>query len=190
MEKFSHKVGKAVEIIKKGGVIAAPTDTVFGLLANAKDRKAVKRVFKIKKRSFTKPIPLFVKSIEQAKNYAIINKEQKDFLKEKWPGRTTVVFKAKKNKLPDILFKKSNTIGLRIPDSDLIKKLFKNLNFPLTATSANISGENPARTKKQAKKHFQEEEHKPDLILKGSCFKTKPSTVIDYTSSKIKIIRN
>lgn len=190
--KFSQKnlrkvVKRAKESIKKGEVLVSPTDTVYGLLADAKNERAVKKIFKIKKRPGGKPIPIFVKNIKMAKNLAFIDKNQEKFLKKFWPGKLTVVFK-RKNKLTKILFGREKTIGLRIPNYKLVNLLLEKLNLPLTGTSANISGK-PATTKiKEVLRQFQE--FQPDLVIDaGNLPKSKPSTVIDLTKKKPKILR-
>lgn len=154
-------VEKAVETIKKGGVVVYPTDTVYGLGANALDEKAVKRVFEIKKRDLKKPISIIVRDIEMAKKVASFSKNTEKILKKILPGPVTVILHKKKI-LPDILTGGSKKVGLRIPDCEFTKALMEKLDFPITTTSANISG-------------------KP---IKG-----KPSTVVDLTGPEPKILR-
>lgn len=189
-KNFKKIIIEAKNLIKRGRVIICPTDTVYGLIADATNKKAIERVFRIKKRERKKPIPVFVKDIEMAKKFAHINKNQERFLNSVWPGKITVVFKRKKSKLPNILFGEEKTIGLRIPKYKLINKLSAKLNFPLTGTSANISGK-PASTKiKEIINQFKTRKIKSDLILDdGNLPPSLPSTVIDLTSKKIKILR-
>jgi L-threonylcarbamoyladenylate synthase len=189
-KKNLRKVVRITEkSIKKGEVVLCPTDTVYGILADATNKKAVERVFKIKKRPKGKPIPIFVKDIKMAKKLAFINKKQEDFLKMVWPGKVTVVLK-RRNVLPKILSGRTKTIGLRIPDYKLVNNLLLKLNRPLTGTSANISGK-PASTKiKEVIKQFKKEKTKPDLILDAGNLKpSSPSRVIDLTGKKFKILR-
>jgi len=187
MRKKRLKINEAVKIIRQGGVVICPTDTVYGLLADTNNENAIRKIFKIKKRSKGKPIPIFVKDIEMAKELAFIDKKQEKFLKMVWPGKVTVVLK-RKNVLPRILFGNKKTIGLRIPDYKLISLLLKKLNYPLTGTSANISGK-PASTKiKEVLKQFGKE--KADLVLNYGDLKfSLPSIVIDLTGRNIKILR-
>ena len=107
---------QAVLIIKKGGVVICPTDTVYGLIADAKNYSAVKKVFEIKKRKSNKPFPVFVKNIKAAKTIAFISRSQERFLKKIWPGKLTAVLKAKPLKFPKGVISKHKKIGLRIPD--------------------------------------------------------------------------
>jgi len=181
-------IKEAVKSIKRGEVMVCPTDTVYGLVADATNKKAVEKLLKIKKRS-RNPIPIFIKDLKTAKKTAQINKKQEKFLKRVWPGKVTAVL-VRKNKLPEILFGERTTIGLRIPKYKLVQELFKKINRPLTGTSANISGK-PATTKiKKIIKQFKNQRFRPDLILDAGDLKpSKPSMVIDLTGSKQKILR-
>lgn len=186
---FKKIIEEAIKFIKKSEVLVCPTDTVYGLICNAKNRKAVKKLFKIKRRSKRKPIPIFVRDIKMAESLAHINENQQKFLKKVWPGKITVILK-RKNNLPKILFGKTKTIGLRIPNYKLINILLKKLNQPLTGTSANISGR-PASTKiQEILKQFENQKNQPDLILdSGNLKPSKPSRVVDLTGREIKILR-
>lgn len=173
-----------VKLIKQGKVIVCPTDTVYGLIADVTNKKAVEKVFKIKKRKIKKPIPIFIKDLKTAKKIAEIDKKQEKFLRKVWPGKVTVVLKRKKTKR-NLYGVDKKTIALRIPRYRLINTLLRNINQPLTGTSANIS-DRPATTKiKEVLKQL-----KPDLIIDAGNLKpSKPSKVIDLTSKKTKIIR-
>lgn len=185
--------------LKNGKVIVSPTDTVYGLIANAKDERAVKKIFKIKKRSLKKSIPIFVRNLKMAKKFALINKKQEKFLKKVWPGKVTVILKAKpkaKKLFKFGIISSENKIGLRIPKYRLINSLLKKLNLPLTGTSANISGKSPSTKIKEVLKQFTlrqgsgQEKYQPDLIIDfGNLPKSKPSIVLDLTVLPPKILR-
>ena len=178
-----------VKSIKQGEVMVCPTDTVYGLIADATNGKAVKKLLKIKKRNTQKPIPIFVKDIKIAKKFALINKNQEKFLKKVWSGKVTVVLK-RKGKLPRILFRNKKTIGLRIPDYKIINQLLLIINRPLTGTSANISGQPPSTKIKEVISQFKNQKFQPDLIIDaGNLPKSKPSIVLDLTTSPTKILR-
>lgn len=177
-----------VKAIKQGKVVISPTDTMYGLIADATNIKAVRKILKIKKRETQKPIPIFVKDIKTAKKFAKISEKQEKFLRKVWPGKVTVVLK-RKGQLPKILFGKKKTIGLRIPNYKLINQLLLITNLPLTGTSANISNQPPSTKIKEVLKQFKNSKSKPDLIIDASNLKpSKPSTVIDLTQ-EFKILR-
>lgn len=154
-------IQRVAGIIKRGGVVVYPTDTVCGLGANALDKEAVRKVFEIKGRDFRKPVSIIVRDLGMTKQVASFGKETEKILKKILPGPVTVIL-YKKKILPDILTGGSKKIGIRIPDCEFTKALMEKLDFPITTTSANISG-------------------KP---IKG-----KPSTVIDLTGPKPRILR-
>jgi len=182
-------IKKIKESLEKGKIIVFPTDTVYGLICNARNEKATKKIFKIKKREKKKPLGIFVRNIKMAKKFAEIDKEKEKFLEKIWPGKMTIIFK-RKGKLPKILFGKQKTIGIRIPDYKLIKDLFFKINFPLAQTSANISGKEAPTDIKKVLAYFRNQKEKPDLILdKGVLKKAKASTVLDLSGKTPKILR-
>lgn len=179
---------EAIKAIKQGKVIVCPTDTVYGLIADATSKKAVERIFKIKKRERKNPIPVFVKDIKMAKKLAKIDKKQEKFLKSVWPGKVTAVLEKKKTKKIYGVDKK--TIALRIPRYRLVNELLKKLSLPLTGTSANISGKSSATEIKKILAQFKNQKYQPDLIINaGDLPRNKPSKVLDLTVFPPKILR-
>lgn len=180
LKASKQNLNQTAKAIKRGQVIICPTDTVYGLLCNTDSKRAVDKLFKIKKRSSKKPIPVFVKNINMAKKIAKINKKEEDFLRRVWPGKVTAVLMSKKDK---------GTIGIRIPKYKFVLELLKKVNHPLTGTSANISGRPPSTKIKEVLKQFQNQKHQPDLILDAGNLKpSNPSMVVDLTQD-FKILR-
>lgn len=192
---------KAVDVIGKGGVVIFPTDTVYGFLADAYNKKAVEKIFKIKKRQSEKPLPVFVKDIKMAKELAEINKDQEKIIKKYWPGKYTFVLKSqipmpkfqtnpKFQILNSKLLTKNGTIAIRIPKYKFLNDLLKKIDKPLAQTSVNISGK-PALIKiKEIIAEFGTCKNKPDLIVnRGDFEKAKPSKIVDLTKNKVKILR-
>jgi len=186
------EVNKIEKAIINGKKVVLPTDTVYGLICDARNEKAVKKIFKIKKRPFNKPIGIFVKDIKMAKKIAHIDEEQEKLLKQNWPEKITFILRKKsvKDKTQQIFCGTKQSIGIRVPDYKLINQLFKKIDFPLAQTSANISGE-PATTKiSQILKQFENEKAQPDLIIDaGNLPESKASVVIDLTNKQPKILR-
>jgi len=192
IEKISKKtIKEAVKIIKNGGVVACPTDTVYGLIADATNKNAVKKIFDIKKREKGKAISIFLEDIDSIKKFAFLNKKQKIFLKKYLPGKFTIILKRKKpSGLPNILFGGKNTIGIRIVKNKLINYLIKELKKPLTATSFNISKREPSGKINEIIKQFKNISLKPDLVIKkDKKGNIKPSKIIDLTKDKPIVLR-
>lgn len=188
IQENKKNIKKIIAALKNGAVLVLPTDTVYGLVCDATSKKAVEKIFEIKKRNKSKPLPVFVKDIKMAQKYTVISARQKEFLNEKWPGAATFVMRAKKGLSP--LVYKKGTIAMRHPDYKLIIEILKLLKRPLAQTSANISG-SPATTKvKEVLELFNGRNIQPDFVVDaGDLPKNKPSIIIDITSNKIKILR-
>jgi len=188
-KNFQEVIKKTIKSIQKGKVIVCPTDTVYGLLCDATNKKAVEKIFRIKRRPRGKPIPIFVRDIKTAKSLAFIDRSQVKFLKKVWPGKITVILKPKRKSLKGI-GKPKKEIGLRIPNFKLLNFLLKKLNRPLTGTSANISGKPASGNLKEVMRQFKDKKHQPDLVIDaGNLPKSKPSTVLDLTIWPPKILR-
>lgn len=179
-----------INVLSKGGIIAAPTDTVYGLLADAANEIAVKKILAIKGRNAKKGMPIFVASLGDAKKIAHINKKQEAFLSHVWPGKITAILSLKPNApIAKEAVKNNGTIALRVPSHPLILQLLKAYKKPLTGTSANRSGlpscRNTACIREQLEKLL------PDLIVEGGMLATsEPSTIVDLTQEPFKILRD
>ena len=182
-------ISQAVDILSRGGSIVYPTDTVYGLGVNPFDDFAVRRLFRIKKRDSSKPVPIIVKSIAMAKKLAYIDSKKEKILRSVWPGAVTVVL-YKIEIVSGFLSANTNTVALRIPDNDFCIKLIKAFNSPITSTSANISGENSFVDPEDIVNRFKGELYKPDLVIDAGALKsTRASTVLDLTQGKPKVTR-
>ncbi len=182
-------IQKAMTVIQRNGSLVYPTDTVYGLGVNALQAHCLERLFKIKKRPETKPVPVMVRDIAMAKELAFVDKKTEKVLRAVWPGPVTVILK-KREVVPDILTAGQRTIGLRIADCRLTQSLMANLDIPITATSANFSGQSPLNSSAEIIKIFTKAYPRPDLILEaGQLPVSQPSTVLDLTGQQPKILR-
>jgi L-threonylcarbamoyladenylate synthase len=174
-------------VISRGGVIAYPTDTFYGLGTDPKNPVAVKRLYEIKGRKADQPILLLIKKAEDVKEWAAeINPASENFMKKFWPGPLTLVFKAGADVLRE-LTAGTGTIGLRVPGNELTRSLLDFLGIALTGTSANVSGRPNPQTAEEAAASVGD---KVDLILDGG--KTaggKPSTVVDVSTDRPRVLR-
>lgn len=170
---------RTTAVLKRGGVIAYPTDTVYGLGADATNTKAIAKVYAIKGRDFRKPLSIAVSSVKMLGKCAKIGKREGLLIKSLWkaglfPGPTTLLLR-KKN-LPSILTNGSPMVGIRIPASKACLSIVKNFDRPITSTSANPSGMRPAKSHGSIDKSIRE---KVDIVVKGKCAHGKESTIID-----------
>lgn len=183
LEKIDLKI--VVDYLKKDKIVVAPTETAYGMLANALSENAVKKVFEIKQRDVSKELSVFMRDVEMAKEYAELNNEALKLAEKYLPGPLTLVLKIKKH-IPFV----KNTLGIRISSYDLIKKIMTEVDFPVTATSANIANEKSCYSVDKIKAQFEGKEKQPDLVIDGGNLKEGHiSTVVDLTENKAKILR-
>jgi L-threonylcarbamoyladenylate synthase len=182
-----QKIDLISRILHTNGLAVYPTETFYGLGANCFSEKAVARIYRLKKRERTKPLSVIVSSMDMVKE---ITSERPELfyliLDQFWPGPLTIVMKASKE-FPDYVTGPSKTIGIRWPDQKWLNALVHKTGFPVTATSANVSGKKEVASAKKAIKIF---EGHVDLVVDGG--KTKgdlPSTVLSLVSGKPKILR-
>ena len=187
-QDFPSVVKKAAAALLKGMVLVCPTDTVYGLLADATNKKAVEKVFKIKGRREGKPLPIFVKDIVMAKTLAEVSFLQEKYMRKVWPGKVTLVLKSR-GKLP----KETGTaerIGLRIPKHRFAQAVLKEVRRPLTGTSANLAEKPSLSESKKVIAQFQNRKYKPDIVFDaGKLPYSRPSKVIDITGTTPNILR-
>lgn len=175
--RADKEVKEAAEIIKAGGLVIYPTETVYGLGADPFNRIAVLKVFGAKRRSFDKPLPVAVSSLEEADKLVFVNDPARKIAGAFLPGPVTMILK-KKARLPKELTAASDKIGIRVPDHPIALRLIE-LAGSITATSANISGKPAPTTGYDAKKQIGD---RVNFVLDGGRCKIKePSTVIDLT---------
>ncbi|GAI80381.1 unnamed protein product [marine sediment metagenome] len=176
----------AARIVKRGGLVIYPTETVYGLGCNPLDAQAVKRVLDVKGER-NKPLPVLAASIEDVEKVAFISQNGKRLAAKFWPGPLTMVF-PKKSSLPDIVTFNYDSVGLRIPNNDVTLQLISLCGGLLIGSSANITGEEPPRNVQEISGKLKE---MVDVVLDGgSTVQGTPSTVADLTLDKPKILRD
>lgn len=180
-------IQQAAGIIKKGGIIIFPTETVYGLGADAFNSEAVKKIFSIKKRSLKKPLPVLIADIKDLKRLVKnISLSAEILLKKFWPGPLTLVLKKKKS-APDEITAGGSTIAVRMPSNKIALALIKASRTVLVGTSANISGQASAKTVKEISEELR---MKVDLILDaGACKIGLVSTIVDLSGRNLRILR-
>lgn len=172
-------------ILLNKGIGIIPTDTVYGLCTNALDKNLVKKIYKIKKRDFYKPLVLFVKNKEEIEKFAYVDEISKKLIDKFLPGEITIVLK-KKEVCPDVSLKKFDTVGFRIPNHPFVLNLLNNLPFPLATTSANISKQKTPKNLEGLREIF---DGLVDFIVDGDWLGETPSTVVQVIYGNVNILR-
>jgi L-threonylcarbamoyladenylate synthase len=178
---------KIIEFITTGKTIAFPTETFYALGVSAYNEEAIKKVFAIKGRDYTNPLPIIIEDETMLKEVASeIPATATSLMREFWPGGLTLIFKTSK-KIPPLLTAHTDTIAVRISSHPLARMLVAGVGCPITATSANPSGQKSCSSATDVAKSIG---NAVDLIVDGG--KTEgllPSTIVDLTSTPPKIVR-
>jgi L-threonylcarbamoyladenylate synthase len=179
-----EKIDEALRVLKEGGIVLYPTDTVYGLAVNINDNDALKRLYNLKNRQLNKPISICVSDLAGIDKVAYMDDEISKKVSEMLPGPFTVIL-TKKDSISPILTAGTKKIGIRIPNSPLCWELTRE--FPITTSSANISG---MKTPCSINEIINQLGENVDLVLNAGDYKeSKPSTVIDFTVKPPKILR-
>jgi L-threonylcarbamoyladenylate synthase len=186
-ELFQKAVRRATEFLRAGEVVALPTETVYGLAANALDEKAVAKIFQIKGRPANNPIIVHVADNEMAKRCVKNWPELADkFSKSFWPGPLTIVLPRAKE-IPDIVVAGGETVGIRWPSHPFIQAVIRECDFPLAAPSANLSNQISPTNAEHVRKSLG---GKIPLIVDGGQSQVGiESTVLDLNANPPQILR-
>ena len=181
-------IGQTARVLQEGGVIAYPTETIYGIGCSAFNNEAVNRIYHLKGRDRSKAMILIAADLLQISDLVrSIPDSAQRLMDNFWPGPLTMVFKASA-RINEFAFRKSKTIAVRIPACPICLALLKSCDFPIVSTSANRSGEPESTTAGPVIKTFSGQ---LDLILDGGTTPSKaPSTVIDMTKTPPKILRD
>lgn len=187
----TEDIKAAGEVLKQGGIVAFPTDTVYGLGAVFDDEKAVRKIFAAKGREEKKPLSILVADIVQVELLSEIKsgemaQKAERLMKKFWPGALTLIFQ-KKPGIPDAVTAGGETIGIRMPDMELTRELIRAAGKPLAAPSANTSGK---RSSVSAREVLEDLDGKIDMVIDGgTCPVGVASTVVDMTGETPVILR-
>jgi len=184
-------------VLRRGGIVVVPTNTVYGIIGRATDADVVRRIFEIKERPTDKPLPVFVSDIAMARECAEVSDRVVPFLERVWmnttndfAGKVTVVLKKKEGMLPDVLTAGGETVGMRVPQDRFLRDLLVRCGEPLVQTSANISGEESARSADEVVRMFEGRSLQPDYVIDGGAVSGVASTVVDLTGVSPRILRD
>ena len=170
-------IERAVSVLMHDGLIVYPTDTIYGLGADAFSEEAIEKVYDAKKRDLAKPISIAVSDFEMLAAVSRIDTPMQEFIEKFLPGPVTVVVPARKT-IPGILTGGTGLIGIRIPAHEIARQVIERFDAPITATSANLSGGKDPQTPDECTAPH-------DLLIDGGKLPGTPSTVVDLITRTI-----
>ncbi len=181
-----QNVDRAVEFLRKGGVLIHPTDTCYGMAADITNQNAVEKIHLLKQMSLHKPMSILVSDTSMLKQYGKTNQKIDDIVKKYLPGALTLIIPKTQN-VPQHYAEGKSSIGIRIPDDSLSLEICKRLGKPLTTTSANLTGQIQAYSSDEVANYFEDQDV---LFFDGGLLKKqKPSTIIKVKEDGFEIIR-
>lgn len=184
---MNDNIDKAAEIIKGGGIVLLPTDTVFGICCRIDKKESLERLFKIKKRDVSQAVPILVSSTEMVKEYAqAFDEKVEKLMEDYWPGGLTIILPCHKDKVLSLVRGDGDTVGFRIPDMLSTFQIIEKVGVPIVGTSANFHGQ-PSVTK------YTDLDPQlvqlVDFVLEEDSLGEQSSTVIDCSQKPWKILR-
>ncbi|MBI2474976.1 threonylcarbamoyl-AMP synthase [Candidatus Uhrbacteria bacterium] len=185
-----EEIRKAVVILRKGGVVVFPTETAYGIAADATNTRAVEKVMAIKGRATGKAPPLIVADLKMAEKHALLSPIFDQLISSFWPGPLTIVSPIRKESTLSSLVVQDNTIAVRVSSHPIAQALSQLLNVPIVATSANLAGESPCYDIESVKRQFKSQLLLPDLYLDGGVLPIRqPSTIITEKNGRTVVLR-
>jgi L-threonylcarbamoyladenylate synthase len=180
-------VYEAGRILKGGGIVSFPTETVYALAADAYNQETVAKIYRIKRRDRSKPLSVFLRDADEARRVVDhVSRDAQKLMDKYWPGPLTLVFKCNTCKL-SVVLGKGNKLGIRVSPTKLIDRLLDACKVPFTATSANISGKKSCVAANRVHYFFN---GRIDLILDGGRSTVfLPSTVLDVSGERVVLLR-
>ena len=175
----------AVDVLKKGGIVVYPTGTIYGLGADIYNKEAINRILKIKKESRQKLFSFVCGDLKEASKWAHIPNQAFRIMKRVLPGKFTFVLPAS-NDVPKSIIQKRRTVGIRIPDSEIARKICEELGRPILSTSVPKGGDDYSVDPFEIADRYK---HELNLVLACGVMPSLPSTIVDFTVNPPEIIR-
>ncbi len=184
---FTDSLRGAAEILRGGGLVAVPTETVYGLAGNGLDAGAVEKIYEVKGRPAVKPLSLMVAGPEEMERYCLdVPPQARTLAARFWPGPLTIVLRARPE-IPPVVLAGGDTVGLRWPDHPLTLALLRETALPFAAPSANPSGEPSPKDARQVLAYFDGKIE--GVVDGGACGIGRESTVLSLASTPYRILR-
>ena len=180
---LENQMNEICDVIQKGGIVAFPTETVYGVGIHFNDEEALERLMEAKNRDYSKAITLMVADKADISQYAYISPQAQKMIDQFMPGMITLIFK-KKESVHDSMTNGKSTIGIRIPDSEFVLSLLKKVG-PMLVTSANLSQHSNTTSTQEVLNQL---DGRIDLVVDGKTSDNIASTVVDVSQDEIKIL--
>lgn len=178
-------ISQICDQLRRGGVIAYPTDTTYGLGCDIFSRQGVNAIYQLKQRDPRKPFSFICKDLADVARYAHVSNFAFKILKRHLPGPYTFILEANRV-VPDSLVTRQKTVGIRIPADPIALAIVQELGQPLVTTSANLAGEEPLHDPQEIQRLFGA---RLDLVVDGGIRLGDPSTVISLIGDRIEVLR-
>jgi len=178
-------IKKAVEILRQGGIIIYPTDTVYGLGCDLFNKKGIEKIYDIKKRDRKQPLSFICSDLKDISQYAQVSDYAYKVMKRLLPGPYTFILKASRL-VPKIIIPKRQTTGIRVPDNPICMALIAELGHPIISTSVKDSRGDVMTDPEEMERNYH---HVVDMVLDGGISSTTPSTVLNLVDDVVEIIR-
>ncbi len=178
-------IDKAVDLLKDGGVIAYPTDTIYGFGCDMYNKKAIQRIYQIKKRDPQKPFSFICSDLKNISLYAQVTNQAYKIMKRCLPGPYTFILLGTKL-VPKIMVTKRKTVGIRVPNNNICLSLVKTLGNPIISTSVGLSGGEVFSDPSLIEETFSSQ---IDLTIDGGLLASQPSTIISLIDDEVEVIR-
>lgn len=180
-----RQIARIVATLKSGGVIAYPTDTIYGFGCDVFNRKAVEQIYRIKGRDSKKPFSFICSDLSSVTRYAQVSNFAYRVMKRLLPGPYTFILEATRQ-APAAATTRQRTVGIRIPDHPVALAIVRELGEPLVTTSINLAGENPLCDPLLIDEQFGRQ---LDLVVDSGILRGDPSTVVSLVDDRIEVLR-
>jgi tRNA threonylcarbamoyl adenosine modification protein (Sua5/YciO/YrdC/YwlC family) len=178
-------VGRVVELLRSGGIVAYPTDTTYGIGCSIFNKRGIERIYILKQREKKKPFSFVCSEISEVAKYAKVSNYAFKILKRYLPGPYTFVLSAS-SIVPDLLVTKQKSVGIRIPANKICMEIVKGLGHPIITTSANISGEEPIGDPEEVDRRLGKQ---LDIVVNGGVMSAEVSSVISLINDVPVVLR-
>lgn len=178
-------IAKVVEVLERGGIIAYPTDTTYGIGCSIFNKKGIERIYLLKQREKKKPFSFICADLSEVARYAKVSNYAFKVMKRFLPGPYTFVMEAS-SIVPDLVQTKQKTVGIRIPDNPICLSLVQRLGHPVITTSANLSGEEPIGDPFLVEQSMGKQ---LDLIIDGGFLSAEVSSVVSLVGDVPEVLR-